>query len=259
MINYLIGFGFIGHIVGLLMLVLTITVVGIIVFNSKKEDIFSYFVLISRLVIAVGILLALSVVIQVLLYGTPAVKFVARIDTVIVNFLAIIKFQYLMWWFIIPVALMFIYYIFLSIRVYLKERKEWVKWNENHPDGSSIKLEKPKLFKDNKLSRMPKKEDKIEVNEQNIIDVPYKQPLRLLKCSTLSSKGQIQLGRTEDGYVMVVNHPEHDALFRYTVEKVHGVIKDVPEMPYVAFFNDTDLKMYTVKEYGKTLLNKDKG
>lgn len=256
MLNYVIGFGFVGHIFSLLMLILAITVLGIIMFNSKKDDVFSWFVLFSRLIVAVGVLLTMSVGVQALLYGTPAVKVVTKIDAVIINFLAIIKFQYIVWWFVIPVALMFMYYILLSFKVYLGERKEWVEWNKNHPDGSSIKLEKPKLFKDNKRSKMPKKKPEIEVNEQNITDVPYQQPLRLLKCSTLSKKGQIQLGKTDDGYVMVVNNPEHDALFRYTVEKVHGVVKDVPEMPYVAFFNNNDLKMYTVKEYGRNLLNK---
>lgn len=272
-LSYVIGNGTIGYLAFAAIFILFITISNTLYFNIVKNStaikrfaVFGVGVIISLIVCVV-----LIMVIQHLLYETPAKMVVEGIDKVIYGFASLIKLPYLIAWFGIPIALAFIYYAVLSVYVYISEYKAWIKWNDQQAQkinggSDSNSVETPQknhsvleILKNN--LRIFKKHSaikhKIIIREEDITSVPYKEPLKLMKCCRLSKKGQLQLGMTDSGYVMVVNSLEHDNKLREFTHNVHDD-KKVPDLPYIVFFDNDTFTAKNVKEYGRELISKQK-
>ena len=53
---------------------------------------------------------------------------------------------------------------------------------------------------------------------------------------------------------MVVNSKDHEDKLKGLIEKFHSVNDITAKMPYIAFFNENELTVDNVKDYGRILL-----
>ena len=261
--RFIIGYGLLGYIAFVAIIILGIVVGNILYFNIVKDRISSkrYVSFSIGMTLNVIICLLLDMAAQYLLYKTFLKYLTNAIDTVVSSFIDLIKLQYILAWFIIPIALVFIYYAILSVLAYMKEYQAWVEWNKKYGDGDEVTDSDPdnkkkKGFFSSIIPTFKKKELKYElkVNDNELSDIPYTEQLKLMKCSKLSKKGVLQIGKTDKGYVMVVNSKDHEDKLKGLIEKFHSVNDITAKMPYIAFFNENELTVDNVKDYGRILL-----
>lgn len=271
--SYIIGNGIVGYVAFAAVLILFVTITNTLYFNIVKNSIANkrFFIFGVGEIISLSICVSLIAAIQYVLYETPAKMVVQGIDKIVYGFASLIKLPYLIAWFGIPIALAFIYYAFLSVYVYISEYKAWIKWNDQQAEklngglgSNNVEEKKEKrsssiIFKD-KLRIFKKRsviEYKVNVSEEDLTSIPYKEPLKLMKCCRLSKKGELQLGLADKGYVMIVNSLEHEHKLREFTHNVHDD-KSVPELPYIVFFDNSTFIAKNVKEYGRELISKQK-
>lgn len=280
-LHYFLGFGLIGYVATIAIALLFVTVANILYYDLQEGAVdakrFSKFI--GGIVASLIFCVILAFLAQLLLYKTPFLKVgVIYLDSLLISFAKLIKFQYILCWFLIPLAFVFIYYAVMSIIAYYKEKKMWIDWNKKQEEKEAKKLDEitPKNINDEaseteietveeKKTAKPKfkfglfskkkQPSEIEVAEDDLIEIDYRVPLKILKASKQSKKGILQLGRqTEgEGYVMVVNSDEHEGKLKEIVQSCHSNL-ELPKMPYIAFFDADDFEATPVKEYGKKLI-----
>ncbi|AIR11805.1 hypothetical protein [Ligilactobacillus salivarius] len=262
--RFIIGYGLLGYIAFVAIIILGVVVGNILYFNIVKDRISSkrYISFSIGMILNIIICLLLDIAAQYLLYKTFLRYLTNAIDTVVSSFIDLIKLQYILAWFIIPIALVFIYYAILSVLAYMKEYQAWIEWNKKYGDGDEVidgdpdNNKKKKGFFSSIIPAFKKKELKYElkVNDSELSDIPYTEPLKLMKCSKLSQKGVLQIGKTDKGYVMVVNSKDHENKLKGLIEKFHSVNDITAKMPYIAFFNENELTVDNIKDYGRKIL-----
>lgn len=262
--RFIIGYGLLGYIAFVAIIILGVVVGNILYFNIVKDRISSkrYISFSIGMILNIIICLLLDIAAQYLLYKTFLRYLTNAIDTVVSSFIDLIKLQYILAWFIIPIALVFIYYAILSVLAYMKEYQAWIEWNKKYGDGDEVidgdpdNNKKKKGFFSSIIPAFKKKELKYElkVNDSELSDIPYTEPLKLMKCGKLSQKGVLQIGKTDKGYVMVVNSKDHENKLKGLIEKFHSVNDITAKMPYIAFFNENELTVDNIKDYGRKIL-----
>ena len=138
--RFIIGYGLLGHVVFVAIIILGVVVGNILYFNIVKDRISSkrYISFSIGMILNIIICLLLDISAQYLLYKTFLRYLTNAIDTVVSSFIDLIKLQYILAWFIIPIALVFIYYAILSVLAYMKEYQAWIEWNKKYGDGDEV-------------------------------------------------------------------------------------------------------------------------
>ncbi|KRL79212.1 hypothetical protein [Ligilactobacillus equi] len=269
----IIGQGVVGYVATFFIIMLLVTIENMLFFNVVSGRLgykrYITFGLTSLLSIIFCLVLAFGV--QYLLYQSVVSKVIVTLDMIIWQFMLLIRIQWLLAWFMIPIALAFVFYGVLSLKSYIEEYRAWYKWNleqEAKENGGEIPKDKNKGKKKSfnfninlkvfKKHPTPELEYTLSVDEDILSEIPYKMPIKLLKISKLSKNGELQIGKTDNGgYVMIVNNPEHEAKLREMTAHIHDE-EETPKMPYIVFFDEENFKAQTLKEYGKEVVTRER-
>lgn len=172
------------------------------------------------------------------------------IDAVIFTFIGYLPKKFLIIWFVVPLVITWIVYLFITIATVIKNRYKYFTWKkrtENDEKNSSYDEKN-----NEKMTDIPSVEtasrDNVHFLSEPMTKIRYKSILGLQRAYEVAKEKGLQLTETENGYVAV--YADKSGVLRLKEIMAQNGIdhSELENRPSIVFFDLDTIKCVSIKE-----------
>lgn len=171
---------------------------------------------------------------------------VSFIDAVFFTFLGYLPKQLLIIWFIIPVVITWIAYLFITLTAVIKNRYKYQKWKRK---TEAAEQESNKELEETAATISEDKgKDNVHFLSEPMTKIRYKSALGLQRAYEISKQKGLQLAESETGYIAVYADKSGVTKLRELMNENDLDYSSLKNRPSIVFFDSSKTECVSIKE-----------